>query len=109
MGTLRYDGVLVEFDDRLLAHLHIVIVRKLRHNEGFTMSWLNSLNAGDGRSSIWLDRSIPLYFRFNGSRMPSINPEWIEHLDRSAASSSGLIVVDEDGHHARSSGTISTA
>ena len=30
MGTLQYDGVLVEFDDRLLAHLQIVIVQKIQ-------------------------------------------------------------------------------
>jgi hypothetical protein len=33
MGTLEYDGVAVEFDDRLLAHLELVMVQKMRRQE----------------------------------------------------------------------------
>ncbi len=33
MGTLTYDAVVTEFDDRLLAHLQIVIVNKLGRHE----------------------------------------------------------------------------
>ena len=102
MGTIRYDSMLVEFDDRLLTHLHIVIVQKLRHGESFAMSWLDSLTMGDGRSSIWLHSSLPLYFKFAGSKVPTISREWLDRLGESASSSSGLIVVNEDGSLARS-------
>jgi hypothetical protein len=101
VGTLIYDGSVIEFEDRLLAHLQIVIVQKLRHGEAFPMSWLNSLSIGDGRSSIWLDRTIPLRFNFVGSRVPSINRDWIAALSESASSSTGLIVINEDGTLAR--------
>lgn len=104
MGTFRYDGMVVEFDDRLLTHLQIVIVQKLRREEGFVLSWLDAVSAGDGRSSIWLDRSIPLYFKFAGSRVPSISNEWLDLLGGSSAGSSGMIVVDEHGSPARSVG-----
>lgn len=101
MGNLVYDGSMIEFDDRLLAHLQIVIVQKLRHGEGFPMSWLNSLSMGDGRSSIWLDPTIPLRFNFVGSRTPKINRDWLSVLTASASSSTGLIVLNEDGTLAR--------
>jgi hypothetical protein len=102
MGTMRYDGMLVEFDDRLLTHLQIVIVQKLRHGESFAMSWLDALSMGDGRSCIWLNPSLTLYFKFAGSKVPTINGEWLDRLGESAASSTGLIVLNEDGSLARS-------
>lgn len=104
MGSLIYDGQSIQFDDRLLAHLQIVIVQKLGRNEGFLMSWLNALSAGDGRSSIWLDHTIPVRFNFAGSRSPSINRKWLAILNESAASSSGLIIVNDDGSLARCNG-----
>lgn len=105
MGMLQYEGKRTAFDDRLLAHLHIVIVQKLRNGDGFAMSWLNALSIGDGRTSIWLDRTIPLRFEFSGSRSPQINREWLETLERSANSSTGLVITGEDGRLARCGGT----
>jgi hypothetical protein len=104
MGTLQYDGRKMEFDDRLLTHLHIVIVQKLRHGDSFAMSWMNSLTIGDGRTSIWLDRTIPLRFDFSGSRPPAINRDWLQVLESSANSSTGLVVTGEDGQLARCGG-----
>lgn len=97
MGSLIYDSTVIEFDDRLLLHLQIVIVNKLRRRESFAMSWRDAAEVGDGRSTIWLDPSIPLYFKFSGSRMPAVDRDWVELLAESAASSTGLVVVDEDG------------
>jgi hypothetical protein len=97
MGSLTYDSTVIEFEDRLLLHLQIVIVNKLRRRESFAMSWRDAPEIGDGRSTIWLDPSIPLFFKFSGSRVPSVNRDWIELLAESASGSSGLVVVDEDG------------
>ncbi|MGO4299749.1 DUF7882 family protein [Leifsonia sp. RAF41] len=97
MGTLTYDSIVIEFEDRLLAHLQIVIVNKLRRRESFAMSWRDAPEVGDGRSTIWLDPSIPVYFKFDGSRVPAINREWVDQLAESAASSHGLVVTAEEG------------
>ncbi|MEN0085158.1 MAG: ATP-dependent DNA ligase [Leifsonia sp.] len=97
MGKLLYGSMTVEFDDRVLSHLQIVIVNKLRRNESFAMSWRDSSAVGDGRSAIWIDPSIPLYFKFDGSRVPEIDREWLARLSASADSSLGLIVTDEEG------------
>ena len=101
MGLLTYPGRAVEIDDRLLTHLHIVIVQKLRVSPGFAMSWMNALSDGDGRSSIWLHPALPLIFDFSGSRPPSINRDWLETLRASADSSTGLVLTGEDGQLVR--------
>ena len=95
MGSLQYDGVLVEFEDRLLAHLQIVIVQKIRRNESFLMSWRDSLETGDGHSAIWIHPTHNLYFKFSGGHAPAINSEWVAQLMNSANSSRGLLVMKE--------------
>lgn len=96
MGSLTYDRVTVEFDDRTLAHLQIVIVQKLRRGESFLLSWRNAAEVGDGRSSAWLHPAIPLYFKFAGGQPPTINPLWLAQLTRSANSSQGLVATGEE-------------
>lgn len=97
MGTLHYGstGLEIEFDDRVLEHLQVVIVAKLRRNEGFVLSWKDPAAIGDGRSTIWLHPSIPLYFKYSGSRQPTINRAWLEVLTVTANSGGGLRVVEE--------------
>jgi hypothetical protein len=92
MGNISYDGTVVEFEDRLLAHLQIVIVQKFRAGEAFLMSWLDPISIGDGRSALWLTP---------GSRAPTIDRQWLDLLTRSASSGPGLIVMDEHGDLAR--------
>jgi hypothetical protein len=96
MGSLTYDRVVVEFEDRMLAHLQLVIVQKLRRGESFLLSWRDAAVVGDGRSSAWLHPSIPLYFKFAGGHAPTINPNWVAQLTRSANSSQGLVVTAEE-------------
>ena len=95
MGTLQYDGVLVEFEDRLLAHLQIVIVQKIRRGESFLMSWRDSPETGEGHSAIWIHPTQNLFFKFAGSKSPAINQDWIDQLMTSANSSRGLLVMRE--------------
>lgn len=96
MGTLSYDRIVVEFDDRTLTHLQVVIVQKLRRGESFLFSWRNAHEVGDGRSSAWMHPSIPLYFKFTGGHTPTLNGEWIAQLTRSANSSQGLVATSEE-------------
>ena len=97
MGTILYDGTAVDFEDRLLQHLQIVIVQKFSKNESFLMSWRDGHSVGDGRASIWLAPTIAIYFKFLGSKVPDINRNWLLELGKSADSSTGLIVTDEQG------------
>ncbi|WP_165064350.1 DUF7882 family protein [Marisediminicola senii] len=97
MGKLLYgaSGVEIGFDDRVLAHLQVVIGAKLRRGESFYFSWKDDPNIGDGRSTVWLSDAIPLYFKYSGGKMPSLNREWVEALMTSANSNQGLQLSDE--------------
>ena len=100
MGTLMYGnaGTVVNFDDRALMHLQIVITAKLRRGESFIFSFSDAAELGSGRSSLWLDPSSTLFYRYFGSRIPSINREWIDVLMASANSGTGLLFTQEPGH-----------
>ena len=96
MGTLTYDVVSkVDFDDRALAHLQIVIASKLRRGESFNFTWVKAPADGGGRTTIWLHPAIPLAYEFLGSKPPPINRVWLEELMESANSAGGLRVVPE--------------
>jgi hypothetical protein len=97
VGTLIYGntGLQVEFDDRVLAHLQIVIVAKLRRNEGFPFTWRDPAVIGDGRSTIWLHASIPLQFKFTVGDLPSVNRSWLEVLTMTSNTAAGLRIVEE--------------
>ncbi|MBN9605818.1 MAG: hypothetical protein J0G30_04335 [Actinomycetales bacterium] len=96
MGTLTYDSRLVTtLDDRVLAHLQVVIWGKLRRGEQFSFTWHDSDRSGFGRTSIWIAPTIPLTFDYFGSKPPAINPRWIDALTKSANSPGGLQIVPE--------------
>ncbi len=96
MGKFTYDSTLVvDFDDRVLAHLQIVIGAKLRRNESFYFSWRDDSAVGNGRSVVWLHPSISIVYKFHGGRPPMINRTWIEELMATANSSAGLRIVPE--------------
>jgi hypothetical protein len=96
MGKLIYgDGYEIEFGDRELAHLQIAIGLKLRRKEGFFFSWAEDFSRGSGRTTIWVDPSIALIFKYSGGRSPLINREWLDALTRSSSSPRGLELIDE--------------
>lgn len=95
MGTLSYDSqVKATFDDRVLAHLQIVIWAKLRRGEQFAFTWTEP-GSGVGRVSIWMSSTIPIVFQYFGGKSPAINPAWVAALNKSANSPGGLQVVPE--------------
>jgi hypothetical protein len=96
MGKFTYDGALVvDFDDRVLAHLQIVITSKLRRGESFAFAWRDDASIGDGRTTVWVNPNVSLIYKFLGGRQPVINRAWLEALSASANSSTGLHVVQE--------------
>ncbi len=96
MGTLTYDSKLTgSFDDRVLAHLQIVIWAKVRRGEPFSFTWTEGGRNGYGRTSVWISPNISLAFEYFGGKTPLINPAWINALSKSANSPGGLQVVPE--------------
>lgn len=96
MGTLTYDSKLTAtFDDRILAHLQIVIWAKVRRGESFSFTWTEPARNGYGRTSIWISPSISLTFEYFGGKQPLINRGWVNALSKSANSPGGLTMVPE--------------
>ena len=99
MGSLIYGSAAIEvqFEDRVLAHLQVVMSAKLRRGESFFFSWFDTPAVGDGRSALWIGPAIPLYFRYGGSRPPTLNKTWLEEMAIAAGSNQGLVLVEEPG------------
>ena len=110
MGRLTYDSTTaINFDDRTLAHLQIVIGSKLRRGESFAFSWVMNDSDGDRRNSLWMAPDIPLHFKYSGSRQPAINPAWIDELAALANSGGGLQLVPESAAGGDTSATATEA
>ncbi|MBX9719024.1 MAG: hypothetical protein K2X36_09325 [Microbacteriaceae bacterium] len=94
MGLLRYHNEEFGFDDRMLAHVQIVISTKLRRGENFFLTWTLPASSGSGRHALWIDNGVPLHITYSGSRPPQINREWIEALILSSATGAVNLVDD---------------
>jgi len=92
VGMLVYNGrMTLHIDDRVLAHLQVVVINKLRRRESFTFTW----DDGAQEAVCWIGPSIPLEFTYSGNRRPLLNREWLELMAMSANANSGLVVMPE--------------
>ena len=102
MGTLVYGPALtLTFDDRALAHLQLVITAKLRRGESFVFSFEETRGDDTGRTTVWMNADIPMIYRYDSTRMPQINREWLESMTAAASSAQGLILSEEPADPAR--------
>ena len=95
MGSLRYSQHDFAFDDRVLAHLQVVISSKMHRGEAFFLTWTVNGPAGKQRRCIWLSPTIPLAFSFDSTHMRPLNRQWIVELTHLAHSTSGLAISPE--------------
>ena len=96
MGKFIYDGtVKVDFDDRTLAHLQLVIGTKLRRGEPFHFTWKDDTSIGNGRTTVWVHPRSSLVYKYYGSRKPRLNMAWIDALVYTANSPAGLYLIPE--------------
>lgn len=96
MGKFTYaTGTRVDFEDRVLAHLQVVISNKLRRGESFVFTWRDDSSIGDGRTSVWLSPGLAMSFKYYGSRPPALNRAWVEALAITANGPAGLYLVPE--------------
>lgn len=97
MGTLIYGhSQEFEFDDRVLSHVKIALVTKLRRHESFLLNWEIPPEQGGGRISLWISREIPMAFVFAGSRPPTLNEQWMEALLQSSQRTGGMVIMPEE-------------
>lgn len=94
MGLLFYGSSErpIRVPDRALAHVKVVIATKLRRGESFTMSWRHLEDEEGGRSTIWIQPSIPLRFVFGAVEPEVLDPALLQTYANSANSSGGLTI-----------------
>ena len=97
MGTLHYGAsrTSIRIDDRILAHLQVVITTKLRRNEGFMIQWERPVELGSGRGGFWIHPSVDLTFEYDGGREASLDHEELDRMMVSAAANGGLRIQAE--------------
>jgi hypothetical protein len=98
MGNLFYGNTAdpIDMPDRLLSHVKVVAATKLRRGESFTLTLRHPAGAPAGRTTIWMQPSIPLRFVFDCPESETLDPAILKHLAESANSSAGLIIdMDE--------------
>lgn len=100
MGSLFYGSAAgpIVIPDRILAHVKVVIATKLRRGESFTMSWRHPAGEHAGRSTIWIQPSIPLRFVFGAVEPEVLDNTLLQSYANAANSSSGL-TLDLEAHH----------
>ena len=103
MGSLIY-GVApaVAIEDRVLRHLQIVILQKLRRGEAFSFNWdqepgVDGDEARDAEhGSVWISPGSQLYFRYDGPRQDiALNRVWLEELMQATYRPDGLAALPE--------------
>ncbi|MEO8261447.1 MAG: hypothetical protein ABI566_02660 [Pseudolysinimonas sp.] len=94
MGTLYYGSMRtpINLDDRVLAHLKVVVTSKLRRNEAFLLSWDEPAENGSGRASVFIHPTCDLIYRFDGSRHPELDSELLETMSAESMSARGLVI-----------------
>ena len=74
----------------------VVIATKLRRSESFTLSWRHSDATAGGRTTLWMQPSIPLRFVFESPEPETLDPELLRDLAAKANSSAGLSLSWDD-------------
>ncbi len=94
MGHIYYgsDQEPTRFPDRILTHLQVVITTKMRRGESFTLTRLHSAADQGGKTTIWMQPSIPLRFVFDSAEPEALNPATLQEMAHRASSSSGLVI-----------------
>ncbi|MCR2812358.1 hypothetical protein NQ166_03230 [Microbacterium sp. zg.Y1090] len=82
MGTLYYGSATspIHIQDEMLAHLKVVMATKLRRGESFTVTWRHDENSPAGRTTLWIEPSIPLRFTFDSADPAVLDPALLREL-----------------------------
>ena len=99
MAHLYYgaDARPAEIPDHVLAHVKVVAATKLRRGESFMLTWRHAGDEPDGRTSLWMQPSIPLRFVFDNPEPETLDSEYLRTLASEAMSSRGIVLEWDDG------------
>jgi hypothetical protein len=86
---LKYGAREIVVEDRVLAHISVVVTQKLRRRESFLLT----LPASDRRmatEAMWMSCNSDIAFAYSGNRVPSLNHAWLEQMMTESFSAHGL-------------------
>ena len=96
MGCLTIAGLAtIELDDDLTAHLHAVLVAKLRRNEPVLLEWTGT---GEHAQQVWVHPSAGVLASYDLPRPPDLDRLWLDRLMVAANSVSGISIEAADLH-----------
>ena len=81
-----------EIPDHVLAHVKVLAATKLRRGESFMLTWRHGEDPAKGRTSVWMQPSIPLRFVFDGPEPETLDREYLKALAEEAMSSRGIVL-----------------
>lgn len=93
MGKLTYGAIQREIviDDKLLAHIEVVVLSRLRRNNAFALRWTENVEGGDDvRRTIWVHPNSDLYFEYETPEHGELDREVLDKLAKSADSNAGI-------------------
>ncbi|MEV4689009.1 hypothetical protein [Microbacterium sp. LWH3-1.2] len=98
MAYLYYgaDARPAEIPDHVLAHVKVVAATKLRRGESFMLTWRHRGEGTGGRTSLWMQPSIPLRFVFDEPEPEALDSEYLRKLANEATSSRGIVLEWDD-------------
>lgn len=96
MGRLLYGAPPSShpFEDRVLAHLQVVITARFRRGEGFLLT-IEADELGGRRTELWLHPTIPARYEYDEAERPALNPNWLRELSAASNGRLGLHLVPE--------------
>ncbi|HEY8591096.1 MAG TPA: hypothetical protein VIL55_16235 [Naasia sp.] len=103
MGSLIYGAApVIRMDDRVLRHVQVVAISKLRRNEPFAFNWDQEPGVvgdevwGSSHGTIWISNASQLYFQYDGPRSEQkLNSTWLEMLSKATYRLEGLSALPE--------------
>lgn len=72
-----------------------MIGQKLRRDESFLFSWSQDPDLSPAKTSVWVDKSIPLIFLCTLDQGHNLNHAWLELLAASATTAQGIQLMAE--------------
>jgi hypothetical protein len=92
MGRLVYGATqrTIVMDDRLLAHIEVVVLSRLRRNNAFALRWAEVDGERPGRRTIWIHQDTDLCFEYDTAEQDELDRDLLDQLAKAADSNTGM-------------------
>ena len=66
----------------------------MRREEGFLLSWTDSTEVGQGRSSVWIHPECDLHDKFDGATPPKLDTSILEQMNVESIQARGIELAE---------------